>query len=879
MVYKRLRGCGVLSGILLLLTTSLWGGIIKDDFLINDDSLSGSMQEWHSSALLAGGNFVIVMTDQRETYQIYGQIYDQNGNPIGGNFQVSEAYSILNRYPDVAPLADGRFVVTWNRHTFGEDWYVTARIFNSDALPAGDDFDVPENSSGHENFPSVSASPDRILFTWQNGLDLNIYGRVFDTDGNALTGDFLISETSGEHMCPVSAYGGSGFFLVTFISSLADSEYVLMARKISPDGTPIGNSFILGNINTGDPKPHTHDITSFSGGFLITWYDTREGGDIYLTKLDENGTPVGDEIRVTEISGTCLYNAVAASDSFFFVSYWDMREDSSRTLAGEIKGDIWARIIRADGTPLTDEFRVNSDPPGAQQVFTDVAGSGNRFLVSFIDRRNLNKDVYARFYELSEPLGPEFPVADDSGSAKQIFPACDANVNDEFAVAFADDRNGTDPDVFVTFLSPLGEFLTPNINVVQADTWNTLQSHPDVALSATGRSVVVWLDYRNNFPIVMGQILDENHELLGSNFIVSDGNTAYSVYRPTVGIRDDGSFAVAWIDNRAEGGNRHRVYIRLFDAGGTPLGPSFRASDATGDFSEEAPTLSMNGEGYFVVSWKEKRDAQVTPYVRLFDPSGSPLTSSIMVAPPQDALLDLSSGIDSLENFAVGWIWNQHRIMGKVFDSSGNVIAGPFEVSGSDTLSNQNLSVSMSASGRIAFLWTSFGADPQGEVWTQYFDLEGNPLGNNSLINDNGQGQYQVSREFSCAASPNEVIFVWEDMRRQGKGTDVFAQINDWQGQQLVSERDVLGHEKNRLFLYPNPTRGNFVLQYSVPSGGIRAVSLFDASGRKIGDLYKPGSGDQLPRSYYIGDLPQGVYFVVVKTDKESQKARIELLK
>ncbi len=880
---QRGEGFKVLTLTLLLFFAALWGGIVRDDFMVNDDTLSGSPQEWHSSAAIVGDQFIIVMTDERDGYNIYAQIYDENANPSGGNFKISNSYSLYNSHPEIYGLSNGSLVAVWTRHPFSNEWVVTARYFTSTGLPLTEDFDVSSSSSLNELDPDVAASPSSVLFTWWDGDEAQVYGRLYDLEGNPLTDDFLISDAPGENRYPAVAYGGDGFFLVAYINSLSDSENFLMARIIDVSGNPVGPSFPISNTPTCGNGHYIHSVSGDDNGFAISWYDTRMGGDIYLRLVDASGNPFESEVRVTTVSGTSYYNSVALSDSFVFVAFWDMRDDSETTFQGDIKGDIWGRVFTRVGLPVSDEFKVNTDSPGAQQRQTSVAAIGNRFLVSFMDMRNLNADIYARLYEGATPLGPDFLVPDDTGTAKQCFPSCDANANDNFVVAFADDRNGTNSDIYVSFIGPLGEFLTPNINVIQGDTWGDPQCYPDVAMNNDGRAVVVWINLGHLGNRIEAQILDEDYQLHGPNLYIADlvlpKDRDPAAYRPSVSIRADGSFVVTWAAGTGKGKTPHYIVAQLFDPDGLPLGDPFRVSDATGSFTETHPTVAMNDDGYFVVSWVEERSGLHTPYVRLFDPDGTPITPCIAVDSPRNEIVEVSCSIDSTCRFVAGWMWSFGQIYGKIYDSSGNVTAGPFNVVEYDSSYNQNICVTMSSSGNIAFFWTNYNTDPLGETWTQYFDIEGNMLGNNTKINDDGIGQYQTSRPFGCAASPNEIIFVWEDTRRVAQGPDVFAQINDWAGQQAASE-DINITLKPFVRVFPNPARGPVTIAFSKPISAPLTISVYDASGRKIVNLLSLSDNSLLSSATFdLSWLPRGIYFISVKNGSRSTVERLELLR
>lgn len=63
----------------------------------------------------AVGNSVVVWQSRtRYPYGVYGQLYDLNGNPVGGEFRVNfYEYSASSEYPSVAMNESGNFVATW----------------------------------------------------------------------------------------------------------------------------------------------------------------------------------------------------------------------------------------------------------------------------------------------------------------------------------------------------------------------------------------------------------------------------------------------------------------------------------------------------------------------------------------------------------------------------------------------------------------------------------------------------------------------------------------------------------------------------------------------------------------------------------------------
>ena len=68
---------------------SLITGIIKDDFVVNDDTTAGYFREAPAVAMDATGNFVICWEDKcndLDNPDIYAQRYTSSGDPSGSNF-------------------------------------------------------------------------------------------------------------------------------------------------------------------------------------------------------------------------------------------------------------------------------------------------------------------------------------------------------------------------------------------------------------------------------------------------------------------------------------------------------------------------------------------------------------------------------------------------------------------------------------------------------------------------------------------------------------------------------------------------------------------------------------------------------------------------
>ncbi|WP_394892768.1 hypothetical protein ACG873_15170 [Mesorhizobium sp. AaZ16] len=76
--------------------------------------------------------------------------------------------------PSITALADSRFVVT-RTHSDGVDQNILGRIFNSDGSVAGNDFPINTTTANVQSMSSVTALTDgRFVVTWRSlGVGIN----------------------------------------------------------------------------------------------------------------------------------------------------------------------------------------------------------------------------------------------------------------------------------------------------------------------------------------------------------------------------------------------------------------------------------------------------------------------------------------------------------------------------------------------------------------------------------------------------------------------------------------------------------------------------------------------------------------------------------
>jgi hypothetical protein len=168
----------------------------------------------------------------------------------------------------------------------------------------------------------------------------------------------------------------------------------------------------------------------------------------------------------------------------------------------------------------------------------------------------------------------------------------------------------------------------PLTDEFQINTYSTDdQAEPAVATSAgTGAAVVVWMSFDQDGDQggIYGQLLDSSGYADGGEFRI---NTTLAGHQgsPLVGMSDDGSFAVAW-ESDGQDGDGLGIFVRRFDAFGTPLGREVQASPtAAGD--QVLVNLEADASGGFVVSWYDYDSAGNSSGLvsRSFDSSGAPL--------------------------------------------------------------------------------------------------------------------------------------------------------------------------------------------------------------------------------------------------------------
>ncbi|NET56021.1 MAG: filamentous hemagglutinin N-terminal domain-containing protein [Symploca sp. SIO2E6] len=283
-------------------STNTW----SNEFQVN--TTKDGDQDTAAVAALPNGNFVVTWeskTQKDEPNDVYGRIFDANGNPQTNEFLINETTKNEQKNSAITALANGNFVVSWGGEGQDVDTRgVFARIFNADGTPQTGELPINTTTDKRQDLPTLTALANgNFVVAWQsNGQDTDqegIYGRIFDANGVAQTGELSINTTTiDQQRAPTIAALTDGSFLVTWDSEEQDgSANTVIGRRFASNGIPLTDEF---QINTYEALAQdTTAITSLGdGGFVVTWESERQDGStnnsVYGQRFDSQGNPVAN---------------------------------------------------------------------------------------------------------------------------------------------------------------------------------------------------------------------------------------------------------------------------------------------------------------------------------------------------------------------------------------------------------------------------------------------------------------------------------------------------------------------------------------------------------------------------------------------------------
>ena len=581
------------------------GSPLGTKFRVNDDQ-GFSYQQWSAVAIDTYGNFLITWEDRRgPKFDTYAQRYDSSGTPLGSNFKVNDV-SVASECPAVAMDVLGNCVICWYDSRDGHrDIY--AQRFDPSGTPSHSNFRVNDDiGSTTQMLPDISMHDSgSFIITWMDGRAVSrrdIYAQRYDTSGTPIGSNFSVNDNVQNtlHWSPAIAMDELGNFVITWEDYRNIGGPDTYVQRCDSSGALVGTNF---KTNDDYQADQTFPVMASdgSGDLVIGWLDFRNrNADIYSQRYNSVGTALGTNFKVNDDSESAeQYSPGVAMDVFGnFVVTWD------DTRYGD--HDIYAQRYSSFGSLMGSNFRVNDDPGYADQEYPSVAmgGPSSNFVIAWDDYRSGDHDIYGQRYDFSgAPLGPNFRVNDDGGSSDQRTPATGMDGSGGFVIAWDDHRNGN-CDVYAQRYDPAGNPLGANFTV--NDDPGTAQQHsPALSVDGSGNFIITWEDERNGNVDIHAQRYDPPGTPVSSNFKVNDDAGIASQANPAVALEDSGSFVIIWEDYRDdESGD---VYVQRYDSSGSPVYGNYLVSDVEyASFPQLKPAVAVSSSNISYV-WEDKR--------------------------------------------------------------------------------------------------------------------------------------------------------------------------------------------------------------------------------------------------------------------------------
>ncbi len=610
---------------------------IGADMKINQDSRHRSDES--GVAIDDAGNSIVVWADRPDEdflpKRIMGQRLDATGGFVGDNFLISEN-QIGALWPNADKRSDGGFVVTWhNRDPQQGTLDVFAKIYDANGI-GSPIFMVNDDQTGlDQREPWVSVRGDgNFVVVWHDEREgvgqYNTYAQRFLASGVPVGVNFKVNPGLPAYwgnLTPACAFNHLGTFLIVWEDLNTHWNYDIGCRSYSfITGDPIWTGLASDEegacaqtLTFGGPPTVG---TSNNGGFVVLWTDARN--DLYTHPyaqiFDPQGSSIGTNFRISDTPLTTINQEGSLSVDIGSGNFVVVFETNS--LRGD-KLDIVGRCFDRDGHPLTASFVISDRDPIYDEWYPSVASMPDGKCVftwedHYYNGTRIYSDIYARiFYPDGSPVGPSFKVSQNSDLQFDWHPCVSADAQGNFVIAWMG-IYAPDPDAFDILVrrydangQPMGDVI--RVNDDQPNPEHMANQIPSVAMQPDGSFIVAWIDDRdgNTRFDIFAQLFDGQGNRLGNNLRLNDDPDHDSNFHAYVECCKGGAndFYVVWGDNREPDWD---VYVQRVDASGSPLGGNVRVNtpnEPNAWCRQMAPSVANNGTLTAFV-WQDNRNAK-----------------------------------------------------------------------------------------------------------------------------------------------------------------------------------------------------------------------------------------------------------------------------
>ena len=358
------------------------------------------------------------------------------------------------------------------------------------------------------------------------------------------------------------------------------SDSAISGQRFTRDGEPIGNEFLVNEFTTGHQRTPAAAMAA-DGSFIVVWTldestPTDPDGSIRGRRFEADGSPLGDEFQVnTDTGQRADLPAITMAPNGDFVVAW--RRNSSY-----YNDSLRGRRFEADGTPKDPDFQINLfsfEGIGYYQYTTSFSeprlagGAQGEFLVAW-------STLYSGPKVFNQDAKMRSFDADGMGGPELVV----ANVDYVYGFSGVDAARKENGDFLVTW-GTTDE--TPiQVDRYRADgSWietvdvGSFGSEPRIATNPAGDFLVAWTSLEGE---ILGRPFTADGEAQGEAVQLNSYSTEQQ-FSPELAVDGDG-FIATWTSRGSAGTDVSGFSIqqRLFDwVGSRIFADGFESGDTS----------------------------------------------------------------------------------------------------------------------------------------------------------------------------------------------------------------------------------------------------------------------------------------------------------